>query len=87
MPYLSSPDPASAKLRAELLDEAGIDPEGWGIPRWRVRIAETIRLTARHVTARLPPRVERPTDNADTAKTEAPALEPSGVERQLSRTN
>lgn len=87
VPYLSSPDPASAKLRAELLDAAGIDSEGWGIPPWRVRIAETIRLTARHVTAGLPPRVERPTADADMAKTEAPALEPSGDERPISRTN
>jgi hypothetical protein len=87
VPYLSSPDPASAKLRAELLDAAGIDPKGWGIPPWRIRIAETIRLTARHVTAGLPPRVEPPTNNADTANTEAPALEPSGGERPFSRTD
>jgi hypothetical protein len=57
VPYLSSPEPESMQLRAELLDAAGIDPEGWGIPPWRIRMLETIRLRARHLTARLPPRI------------------------------
>jgi hypothetical protein len=56
VPYLSSPDPESTKLKEDLLDAAGIDPEGWGMPPWRTRIAQNIRQTARHVTAKLPPR-------------------------------
>ena len=85
VPYLSSPDPKSAKLRTELLDAAGIDPVGWGLPPWRFRIAEAIRQRARHVTAGLPPHVERPTDSADEATPETPGLEPSAGE-PLSRT-
>jgi hypothetical protein len=86
VPYLSSPDPESTRLRTELLDAAGIDPEGWGIPPWRVRIAKSIRQTARHVTAGLPPHVGRPTDNTDNATNETPPREPSAVERPLNRT-
>ena len=58
VPYLSSPDPEGAQLQKDLLAEAGIDPEEWGVPPWRFRIAESIRHTVRHVTAKLPPRPE-----------------------------
>jgi hypothetical protein len=58
VPYLSSPDPEGAQLQKDLLAEAGIDPEEWGVPPWRFRIAESIRHALRHVTAKLPPRPE-----------------------------
>lgn len=60
VPYLASPDPESN----ELLAAAGIDPEGWGTPPWRTRIAERIRQTVRRATAGLPPRIAA-TDTED----------------------
>jgi hypothetical protein len=56
VPYMSSPDPESAELQKDLLDAAGIDPEVWGMLPWRTRAAESIRRTARHIMAKLPPR-------------------------------
>lgn len=58
VPYLRSPDEKSR----ELFDAADIDPSGWGTPPWRSRMAERIRKTTRGITAKLPPRVARPTD-------------------------
>jgi hypothetical protein len=86
VPYLSRPDPESTNLRMELLDAAGIDPEGWGVPPWRIRMAESIRQTTRHVTARLPPHVPRPTDNSDKVINEAPSAEPPAPDRSARRT-
>jgi hypothetical protein len=86
VPYLSSPDPKSRKLTTELLDAAGIDPEGWGIPPWRIRMAASIRQTARHVTARLPPHARRPTTSTDNVIKEAPPLEPPARDRRRGRT-
>jgi hypothetical protein len=79
VPYLPSED-------RQLLADAGIDPEGWGVPPWRNRIAERVRQTARRVTAALPPRVASGTDLAREAMTEAQTPEPPAAERSLSRT-
>jgi hypothetical protein len=41
----------------ELLHASGIAAETWGLAPWRTRMADWIRGTAGHVTAKLPPRV------------------------------
>jgi hypothetical protein len=82
VPYLPSPDQESRKLLAA----AGIDPKGWGVPPWRLRIAERIRQTAQGVTAALPPQVASRTDLAREAMTETRTPEPPAAERSLSRT-
>jgi hypothetical protein len=85
VPYLSSPGPKSMKLRTELLEAAGIDPEGWGTPPWRIRMAASVRQTARHVTARLPPHARRPTASTDKMVNEAPPLERPAADRRRGR--
>jgi hypothetical protein len=59
VPYLSSPGPESR----DVLEAAGIDPEDWGTPPWRTRIADRIRQTVRHLAARLPPHRAPPVDD------------------------
>ena len=59
VPYLSSPGPESRGV----LEAAGIDPEDWGTPPWRTRIADRIRQTVRHLAARLPPHRAPPVDD------------------------
>jgi hypothetical protein len=50
-PYLESPDEA----RRTLLRDAKIDPDGWGVPPWRTRVADALRQRLGRLAARTPP--------------------------------